>query len=105
MSPKTLSGLNFVLVGGFSAYHFEVKELIEAHGGQTRDFIDFTTSYVVKGNGIKPENAKIQYALEKGVKIITESDLEAMIRDAYDLEERHVQVVVEREANESYGVW
>lgn len=104
-APQPLKGLTFVLVGGFSAYHYEVDELIEQHGGTVHTFIAPHTTYVVRGDRISPQNVKIAHAQQYGVPIISEADLEAMIRGAYDAEERNVVLAVERETNQDYGTW
>ena len=55
----------------------ELKALIELHGGKNLAAVSGATSYLLAGDKIGP--AKLQKATKLGVKIISESDFEAMI--------------------------
>lgn len=76
---KSLSDKTFVVSGVFGNYsRQEIKDLIEYHGGKITGSISAKTNFVVAGENMGPE--KRRKANELNVRIITENDLEAMIR-------------------------
>ena len=75
---NSLEGLSFVISGSFERHsRDELKALIELHGGKNLAAVSGATSYLLAGDKIGP--AKLQKATKLGVKIISESDFEAMI--------------------------
>ena len=77
----SLSGLTFVISGVFSKMSSdEAKDLIEAHGGKCSGSVSSKTDYLLAGEGMGP--AKMEKAIQLGVKIISEDDLFAMIGES-----------------------
>ncbi len=75
---ESLAGLSFVISGSFERHsRDELKALIELHGGKNLAAVSGATNYLLAGDKIGP--AKLQKATKLGVKIISESDFEAMI--------------------------
>jgi DNA ligase (NAD+) len=76
--PQSLAGMTMVVSGIFSKYsRQEIKDLIEKHGGKNAGSISSKTSYVVAGDNMGPEKRK--KAMDLGVPIISEGDLENLI--------------------------
>ncbi len=74
-----LIGANLVVSGVFSRYsRDEIKALIEKHGGKVTGSVSSKTTYLVAGENMGPEKRK--KAEELGVKIISENDLETLVR-------------------------
>lgn len=77
-NTEKLKGLSFVISGVFERHsRDELKALIEKHGGKNAGSVSSKTSYVLAGEGMGP--SKREKAEKLGVKIISESDFEAMI--------------------------
>jgi DNA ligase (NAD+) len=73
-----LAGKNFVISGSFERHsRDELKALIELHGGKNLSAVSGATDYLLAGDKIGP--AKLQKANKLGVRIISESDFEAMV--------------------------
>lgn len=73
-----LTGLTFVISGVFSNFsRDEAKDIIEANGGKFAGSVSGKTDYLLAGEGMGP--AKLQKAQDLGVKIISETDLLAML--------------------------
>ena len=73
-----LNGLSFVISGVFNNYsRDQLKELIELNGGKNVGSISGKTSYILAGDNMGPE--KLKKAQNLGVKIINETEFEAMI--------------------------
>lgn len=74
-----LNGTSIVVSGVFTRYsRDEIKDLIEKNGGKVTGSVSSKTTYLVAGENMGPEKRK--KAEELGVKIISESDLENLIR-------------------------
>ncbi|MBW6497077.1 MAG: NAD-dependent DNA ligase LigA [Bacteroidales bacterium] len=74
-----LNGANLVISGVFTHYsRNEIKALIEKNGGKITGSVTSKTTYLVAGENMGPEKRK--KAEELGVKIISEDDLEALIK-------------------------
>ncbi len=74
-----LNGATLVVSGVFSHYsRDEIKALIEKHGGKVTGSVSSKTTYLVAGDNMGPEKRK--KAEELGVKIISEDDLETLIK-------------------------
>lgn len=77
MSEK-FKGLTFVISGVFERHsRDQLKEIIELHGGKNSGSISGKTSYVLAGDNMGPE--KLKKAQSLGLKIISESDFEALL--------------------------
>lgn len=80
VASDRLSGVSIVISGSFERHsRDELKALIELNGGKNLAAISGTTDYLLAGDKIGP--AKLQKATKLGVKIISESDFEAMIAE------------------------
>lgn len=76
-SGGPLAGLTFVLTGTLPTLSRErAKEMIEAAGGKVSGSVSKKTSYVVAG---EEAGSKLEKANELGIKVISESDLLAML--------------------------
>jgi DNA ligase (NAD+) len=76
-SGGPLAGLTFVLTGTLPTLSREqAKEMIEAAGGKVSGSVSKKTSYVVAG---EEAGSKLEKATELGVKVLTQSDLLAML--------------------------
>jgi len=74
-----LTGATLVVSGTFARYSRDgIKELIERNGGKISGSVSGKTTYLVAGENMGPEKRK--KAEELHVKIISESDLEQMLR-------------------------
>jgi DNA ligase (NAD+) len=74
-----LNGSSLVVSGVFARYsRDEIKALIEKNGGKVTGSVSSKTTYLVAGENMGPEKRK--KAEELGVKIISESDLENLIK-------------------------
>ncbi|MDX2173702.1 MAG: NAD-dependent DNA ligase LigA [Bacteroidota bacterium] len=74
-----LNGLTFVISGVFNNHsRDQLKELIEMNGGKNVGSISGKTSYLLAGDNMGPE--KLKKAQNLGVKIISESEFEQMLR-------------------------
>lgn len=101
-------GKTFVLCGTFTVYRYQVQELIEEAGGVvSTGMVDKNTDYVVHGN--KEQDAadpKVHWGLRHGAKILTEEELERLLRVGMIAKEHHVKVEQTKiETNPEYGVW
>ncbi|MDP4935465.1 MAG: NAD-dependent DNA ligase LigA [Salibacteraceae bacterium] len=73
-----LKGLTFVISGVFERHsRDELKNMIEDNGGKNTGSVSAKTTYLLAGEGMGP--SKLEKAEKLGVKIISESDFEAMI--------------------------
>lgn len=73
-----LQGNTFVISGVFERHsRDELKALIEKNGGKNTGSVSSKTTYLLAGDGMGP--SKRQKAEKLGVKIISETDFEAMI--------------------------
>ena len=73
-----LKGLSFVISGVFERHsRDELKTMIEDNGGKNPGSVSAKTSFLLAGEGMGP--SKRQKAEKLGVKIISESDFEAML--------------------------
>ncbi len=74
-----LTGLTFVISGVFNNHsRDQLKELIEQNGGKNVGSISGKTSYLLAGDNMGPE--KLKKAQSLGVKIISETDFELMLK-------------------------
>ncbi|HLO58310.1 MAG TPA: NAD-dependent DNA ligase LigA [Bacteroidales bacterium] len=79
-ASEKLSGKNFVISGVFQNHsREEMQKLIEENGGKLLSSVSSNTHYVVAGEGMGP--AKKEKAVKLGVKIISEEEIVAMIRE------------------------
>lgn len=73
-----LKGFTFVISGVFERHsRDELKNMIEDNGGKNTGSVSAKTTYLLAGEGMGP--SKLEKAEKLGVKIISESDFEAMI--------------------------
>jgi DNA ligase (NAD+) len=73
-----LKGLTFVISGVFERHsRDELKNMIEDNGGKNTGSVSAKTTYLLAGEGMGP--SKLEKAEKLGVKIISESDFEAML--------------------------
>ncbi|MEQ9187419.1 MAG: NAD-dependent DNA ligase LigA [Cryomorphaceae bacterium] len=73
-----LKGSSFVISGVFERHsRDELKALIEQNGGKNSGSVSSKTTYVLAGDGMGP--SKREKAEKLGVKIISETDFEALI--------------------------
>ncbi|MEX2597364.1 MAG: NAD-dependent DNA ligase LigA, partial [Salibacteraceae bacterium] len=73
-----LEGKSFVISGVFERFERdELKKLIEQNGGKNTGSVSGKTDFLLAGEGMGP--AKREKAEKLGIKIISESDFEAMI--------------------------
>lgn len=73
-----LKGLSFVISGVFERHsRDELKAMIELNGGKNPGSVSAKTSFLLAGEGMGP--SKRQKAEKLGVKIISESEFEAML--------------------------
>lgn len=104
-----IAGKTFILLGTFSVYQYEVRALIENHGGTVIDYIGISgVDYAVVGEN--PNKAKMAYLHKSKTTIVMhEDDLETMIRAAEAVAIKKAKIDAETEkiraANEDYGVW
>ena len=78
ITPRTLSGLTFVLTGTLpSLTREEAKSLIERHGGKVTGSVSRRTSYLVAGD---TPGSKLERAREYGVTVLDENSLLSMIK-------------------------
>jgi DNA ligase (NAD+) len=74
-----LEGLSIIISGSFKNHsRDEIKALIEAHGGKNTSSISKKTDYLIAGDKIGP--SKLAKAEKLGLKIISETEFEAMIQ-------------------------
>ena len=77
-TSEKFKGLTFVISGVFERHsRDQLKEIIELHGGKNSGSISGKTSYVLAGDNMGPE--KLKKAQSLGLKIISESDFEALL--------------------------
>jgi len=78
-TSNKLEGKIFVISGTFERHsRDELKDLIEKNGGKNSGSISGKTSFVLAGDNMGPE--KLKKAEKLGVKIISETDFEKMIK-------------------------
>lgn len=76
-NDNRFSGMTFVLTGTLEKYtRDEASEIIEKFGGKTSSSVSKKTAYVLAG---EEAGSKLTKAQELGVKIISETDFDAMI--------------------------
>lgn len=76
-----LTGISFVISGVFERHsRDELKDLVERNGGKILSSISSKTNYVLAGENMGP--AKLEKANKLGIKIISESEFEDMIKDS-----------------------
>ncbi len=73
-----LKGLSFVITGTLSYYsRVEMEEIIKSNGGRVSQAVSNKTSYLILG---KDMGSKYKKAMQLGVKIITEKELNEMLK-------------------------
>jgi DNA ligase (NAD+) len=72
-----LNGLTIVVTGTLSKPRNEIEEMIGRHGGHAARSVSKKTSYVLAG---EEAGSKLTKAQELGVKVITEEELEKMVK-------------------------
>jgi DNA ligase (NAD+) len=78
--PQPLAGLTFVITGTLpSLSRTEAKALIESHGGKVTGSVSGSTDYLVLG---AEPGSKLDQALQRGVKTLSEDELRALIEDS-----------------------
>ncbi len=78
-----LAGLVFVLTGKLKSYtRGEIKEIIQSSGGKVTGSVSANTDYVLVGDDPGSKHDKAQ---ELGIKIISEDEFRAMIKDFNNL--------------------
>lgn len=111
MTRKPLAGMRVAIVGTFTLYQYEVKELIQEAGGEVVDYINASTSLLVVGQ--RPESAnndlwigtrKQEYARIHKVKIVDEIGLEEILKEAFEPGEEQIKQERLTEDN-GYGAW
>lgn len=76
--PKSLDGKTFVLTGSLSRYtRKEAQELIEKSGGKVSSSVSKKTDYVLAG---EEPGSKYEKAVSLGIAIISEKELEKMLK-------------------------
>jgi len=75
----TLVGMTFVITGTLSKPRAEIEANIKALGGKISGSVSTKTSYLVAAPG-ETGTTKYQKALKLGVPIISESDVNAMLK-------------------------
>lgn len=78
LEGNALQGSTFVVSGIFSRSREELKEKIEANGGKIVSSISAKLSYLVAGENMGP--SKLQKAQDLNIPIISEEELELMIK-------------------------
>jgi DNA ligase (NAD+) len=78
-SQQSLNGLKFVITGTLPLGRDEVKDLVEAHGGQVVGSVSKKTDYLIAG---AEAGSKLQKAEELGVKILDWDALQLLIKTA-----------------------
>jgi DNA ligase (NAD+) len=73
-----LTGLTFVITGTLSIDRDAMKALIESNGGKVSGSVSAKTNYVLAGEG---GGSKRDKALQLGVPVITEQDLQLLIKE------------------------
>lgn len=99
---SVLEGVSIVISGSFERHsRDELKALIELHGGKNLASVSGSTDFLLAGDKIGP--AKLQKATKLGVKIISESDFEAMIEgvEVTSLPEAKIEEKLPSEENNS----
>ncbi len=77
-ASDALEGKSFVISGRFlNRSRDELKELIELHGGRNLAAVSGAVDYLLAGENMGP--AKLKKAEKLGIRIISESDFEAML--------------------------
>ncbi len=77
-ASDVLEGKSFVISGRFLNHsRDELKELIELHGGRNLAAVSGAVDYLLAGENMGP--AKLKKAEKLGIRIISESDFEAML--------------------------
>lgn len=77
-SDDRFSGMTFVLTGALEKYtRDEASEIIEKFGGKVAGSVSKKTTYVLAG---EEAGSKLTKAQELGVKVITETEFEELIR-------------------------
>ena len=76
-ASNTLAGKKFVITGTLPLPRDEVKDLIEAHGGETSGSVSKKTDYVLAGD---EAGSKLKKAEELGIKIIDWDEFQKMLK-------------------------
>ncbi len=84
LAPKKMSSSleskSFVVSGVFSKFtRDEIKTVIESHGGKIVSGVSAKTDFLVAGDEAGP--SKLEKAQQLGVRVISESELESMIKN------------------------
>ena len=76
-AKKPLSGMSFVITGTLSENRDTVIKNIKKRGGTVKSSVSGSIDYVISGS--KPGSTKYDAAVDKGIKIISESGLNTLI--------------------------
>lgn len=76
-ASRTLAGKKFVITGTLPIPRDEVKDLIEAHGGEASGSVSRKTDYVIAGN---EAGSKLKKAEELGIKILDWDEFQEMLK-------------------------
>jgi DNA ligase (NAD+) len=76
-AAQTLAGMKFVITGTLPVPRDEVKDLIEAHGGEASGSVSKKTNYLVAGD---EAGSKLQKATELGVEILDWDGLQKLVK-------------------------
>jgi DNA ligase (NAD+) len=77
LASEKLSGMNFIISGTFEMSRDELKDIIEANGGNILSSISAKLNYLVAGDNMGP--AKLEKATKLNIPIISDVELLAMI--------------------------
>lgn len=111
MTRKPLAGMRVAIVGTFTLYQYQVRDLIQEAGGEIVDYINASTSLLVVGKRPEGANAetwigtrKQEYARIHQVKIVNETQFATMLEEAFEPGEE--QIKQERLTKDNgYGSW
>ena len=76
VKQSDISGKIFVITGALSKSRDEFKALLEAHGAKVSSSVSKKTDFVLAGS---EAGSKLDKALELGVKVVSEEELEGML--------------------------
>jgi DNA ligase (NAD+) len=77
LASEKLSGMNFIISGTFEMSRDELKDIIEANGGNILSSISAKLNYLVAGDNMGP--AKLEKATKLNIPIISDAELLAMV--------------------------